>query len=235
DKDIITQNPYVKSVTYARAYTEEQIASKWGHHTGCHSTINAMFGMFTAINTQISIIKVLPDYNTYSHVLRIRTDCALFIKKISKSQLNDKILVAKNYSIPNSWISDHLMLTSIDKFNAIWGYSNINEFAKDFDSAGRNPEKMLADRIKKLNYSKLLSEAWVRGEDYHIVYNPAKEDDPCHIKYVLNKYGIEALFEYTLSKEDIENVRIINKHWHNSNKYYDTFYSKLKRYIKKMI
>lgn len=61
DRESIIGNSKVKSCQFAKPYSVEEISSRWGNKTGCHSTINAMFGMFTAINCIMSQLRVLPD------------------------------------------------------------------------------------------------------------------------------------------------------------------------------
>ncbi|MFL0976418.1 hypothetical protein ACJO1P_12545 [Vibrio parahaemolyticus] len=235
ERDLLSENPNVKSITFGKAYSEADIASKWGGDTGCHSTINAMFGMFTAINSQIALIKILPDYDSYTHVLRIRTDCALFLDEINRDVLTESIIVSKNYSIPDSWVSDHLMLTTFDIFDKIWGFKNIEEFAQRFDKSGRNPEKMLADRIRDIGYLRRLLPIWIRGESYHIVYNPPKNDDPKAIVELITKEGINSVFNYVPDTKYLTNVSALNNHWKKLNQNYDRVDVRIKRFLKKLV
>ncbi|EGQ9283923.1 hypothetical protein F7U74_21305 [Vibrio vulnificus] len=235
DRELLLENKNVKSVTFGKAYSEVEISSKWGSKTGCHSTINAMFGMFTAINSQIALIKILPDYDSYTHVLRIRTDCALFIKEINREMLTQNIIVSKNYSIPDSWVSDHLMLTTLPIFDRIWGFKNIEEFVCRFDKSGRNPEKMLADRIREIGYWERLLPIWFRGESYHIVYNPPKNDDPKVISELINRQGIDSVFKYVPDNEYLKNVSLLNNSWKELNNNYDRFDSRVKRFLKNLV
>lgn len=226
-------NSKVKSFTIASAYSEKEISDRWGRSTGCHSTINAMVGMFSAINVLISSFKKIPDAKNYSHVLRIRTDCCLFRDFPIPLVLDDKIYVSKNYSIPDSWVSDHIMLAPIDSFFKVWEYKNIEKFMSEFSRSNRNPEKYVSDKVKEFGLN--ISDYWVRGKDYHIIYNPPKEDDPSFIKKIIENEGVPGIFKYKVSNKDVEEVLEKNKIDARLNKNYDSFYSRFKRIVKRIV
>ncbi len=211
-------NNHVKNISWEKPNTKEEVSEIYGEWTGCHSTINAMTGMFSSINTTLNVIESIFDRSDYTHVLRIRTDVIFFGKILSKDMLNECIYVSENPLLPKGWISDHIMLAPIEKFKNIWRFSEFDSFIKDFDESERNPEKYLERKIQSLKYDVCINnEHWVRYLDYHIIYNPAKDNDPEFIKNIMMKEnGVEKLYAYVLSDADKVEANNIIKYWDRS-------------------
>ena len=146
------------------------------------SSLSSIMGMFYSMDVLIRQIYISPV--KYDYVLRLRTDCLIldegFFHKIKISK--NVLLVSKNYLIPHAWISDHIMAGSVENMYKIWSIGQKEEFYKNYQKSGMNPEKFLSKKINELNFD--FEEKWKRYLDYQIVYSPAKENDPVWIKRV---------------------------------------------------
>jgi len=185
--DIIKSNK-TKCFILNKSYTAEEIQklTKF-EQDNSHSTINAMIGMFTSMNILCHHLMLLPDSLEYTHILRIRTDCLILDNNFLHDSLFKKnnVLVSKNYVIPDSWISDHIMFAKKDLFLKFWKHKNVYEIIDLYKKGEMNPERTLS-YIAKINYLDVQA-IFTRYVDYHIVYNPAKENEPESLNAYLNK------------------------------------------------
>ncbi|WP_411993313.1 hypothetical protein [Agarivorans sp. DSG3-1] len=210
----------------------KDIKERYGEWTDTHSTVGAMFGMFSAINKLIHCVDNDPSGSKYTHVLRMRTDISLlqpnFFKGINWA--SNKIYLSDNKVVQPAWISDHIMLARVDDFKSIWKFDGFKHFEKNFSLKARNPEFFLKFRVRKSQVIK----QWVRYEDYHVVYNPPKDTDPEILNNIQIQGGLDSIFNLKLTAEQKKEIKIHNdklaSHYIG---YYKTKYL-IKRFFKRL-
>jgi hypothetical protein len=173
-----------------------------------HSTLNAMIGMFHAINILYREFNSLERSSEFSHILRLRTDIS-FNTSFLPEYLNDDVLISDNPLIDESIVSDHTMLLPTKSFEAIWCYDNYASFIKEYSLSDFNPELFITNRFtgSKLNIVK----RWKRYVDYHVVYDPIRKHEP-------------RLIESLAKPEDIFNLNYVGSQQRELESFYE--YSK---------
>ncbi|TEW55753.1 hypothetical protein E2R68_05100 [Psychromonas sp. RZ22] len=229
--DLIDNPTKIKALIIEEAIDMEEIVKKYGAWTDTHSHVSSMFGMFCAINKLINVLSTDVNYDTYTHILRLRTDVALFGDDFFDGiDFNsNKVYVAKNYIINDTWVSDHIMLAKNKTFKKIWGYKNFKAFEKNFSYYARNPEFFLKHKVNK----KQLVNKWLRYENYQIVYNPIKESDPDTFNKLQKSEGVDAIFAFQHNQSTLESVRIFNQNLKAGNKDYFSLRLRLIRIVKR--
>lgn len=165
-----------------KPFDEEGINHKYGKEVLGHSNKKAMLGMFYSISSLCKQLKMSPDFDEYSHILRVRTDNLFFDSNFLKDYNCNDILVPDNPMIPSSWISDHIMLCKKNDFYKIWYFSSINNLNFLFKLSSSNPELLLKFRcyflLRKIN------KKFKRYQDYHIVYT-SNDSEPEYMKEIM--------------------------------------------------
>ncbi|MEM6231171.1 hypothetical protein [Shewanella scandinavica] len=198
-QDVLNLLPNIRSLTFEQPLNSVNLNSKYGSWTDTHSDFSSIVGMFVAINKLISVLKKQDDYEEYTHILRLRTDCCFLIKDGLLDNIDfksNKVYLADNPLISNEWVSDHIMFTKKEKFFSVWEYKSLSKFIKTFSKHARNPEFYLKTKIPKND--RVLK--WKRYLDYHIVYRPNKNTDPVVLNNILDAHGVKYLFDYSLNK-----------------------------------
>lgn len=232
--DIIKDNN-VRSLQIEKPINSYAFESIYGSWTDTHSRVSSMAGMFIGINRLIGTLKGCDDFTSFTHVLRLRTDIAVFSKNFFKNiDLGDnKIYVSKNNRIPPSWVSDHIMLTNVNHFISIWGYENFDKHMQKFSKFARNPEYYLANQINK----KKLRIAWTRYEDYHVVYDKVIDSDPEFININMKKLTLSEFYNWKLTEEELNKAKRFNNELScNYNDYFtlkNSFVRALKKRLKR--
>jgi hypothetical protein len=231
--DLIDNPTKIKTLIIEEAIDMEEVVKKYGAWADTHSHVSSMFGMFCAINKLINVLSADINCDTYTHILRLRTDIALFGDDFFDGiDFNsNKVYVAKNYIINDTWVSDHIMLAKTKIFKKIWGYKNFKAFEKDFSYYARNPEFFLKHKVKK----KDIVNKWLRYENYQVVYSPIKEGDPDTLNKLQESEGVDAIFAFNHDSSTLESVKTFNQNLRNGFKNYFSLMTRLKRIVKRLI
>ena len=167
-------------------------------------------GMFYSMNLLCHHLKLLPDFNTYTHILRLRTD-SLFLNEDFFNLLDfdsNAVQVSKNHLLENDIISDHIMFAKKELFFHFWKFEDIYEISELYKKAGRNPEYLLTYIAKKKKLD--VKATIIRYVDYYIIYNPVKENELKSLQYYFDhNSSMELLFKDPLSiinKEELSSV-----------------------------
>lgn len=213
----LAKNPKTKVFIIQNPYSVEDFAnSPVGTKTNSDSSINATMGMFLAVSILCNTLKQLPDFESYTHILRMRTD-ALFLKRRFIEKLNlkkNEVAVSRSPYLPVDWICDHMFFSSVDDFLSVWSFNNMSEIYKYFIKGNRIPEKTLARMIKeRLPKNKLLKQNIFWHKDYEIVYSPPKEYTPKWVRDLVEKRRFKEIFlEFERYYDDSD----ISKKWENA-------------------
>ncbi|KJF85813.1 hypothetical protein [Photobacterium phosphoreum] len=159
------------------------------------SGLSSHFNIIGMFNSMRILVQCLEIFNiNYDYVVRMRTDCSIITKDFFPTERIDEgmALVSKNYLIPYSWVSDHIMVASVKTMIKVWSWKDNDYLHREYNQVGRNPEKLLARKLKKNNINVI--DEWVRYKDYHIVYFPVKESDPEPFNKNITDNGIKFFF-----------------------------------------
>lgn len=203
DDAAILRHTDVRCLLHHRPYGLDTYLEKPGAKTRSGSPIFATMGMFLAINQLCHLLETLPTAGQYTHVLRIRTDCAILDETMLRGcdLASDTVWVSHNPGIPAGWISDHLFLAKRDAFMKVWRFSRMEEIYSAYQKGWRNPEKTLARLVRrKLGRSTAVKKQFLRHRDYHIVYTWPKPDEPAWVNEAVaqKRYADCFLAPYTL-------------------------------------
>ncbi|MGO2511209.1 hypothetical protein [Marinomonas polaris] len=223
----------VKFISFSEPFCDEDYSRIINQMTEVgQSNISNIMGMFKSMDVLAKQIEISPL--TYDAILRVRTDCLILDKSFFKKKYDlSKISVSKNYLIPHSWISDHLMLANKENFLKIWSWCSQKKLYEIYIKNRLNPERVLADKCNKHNLE--IVEEWKRYLDYHIIYNPAKENEPSWIKNQLLNEDVKKIYENIDSifdSKDVELLDIVSKQKANQDYYAKNIFIKLYLKIK---
>ncbi|MRH79085.1 hypothetical protein GH984_10280 [Spiribacter sp. C176] len=196
DIDLVLAHPKVSACITAVPLPEEFYSSTVGIETGSNSSINATMGMFYSMSALYRYIEQLPNRKTFTHALRIRTDC-LIITNSFVSMLDfcsGTLTVSKNPFIPSAWLSDHLTFGTWEDFGKLWAHNAIEDIYFFYKQGGRNPEQTLAMIARRRARQIRIQPRLMRFIDYHIIYYPVKDHDPAWINLALKNFGVDSLF-----------------------------------------
>jgi tetratricopeptide (TPR) repeat protein len=197
DISALQASPRTKVLIRQEPYSIEDFADSIGTQTGSNSSINATMGMFFSVNVLCHYLALMPDSNKYSHILRLRTDCAIisddFVELLDASP--EALTVSKSCLIPPDWVSDHIAFGTRETFARLWQYESMAEIYSAYQAAGRNPERTLAQQVRERGTGLRLNPAIVQYRDYHTVYYPPRDDAPRWVIDTLNAIGVSAFFE----------------------------------------
>jgi hypothetical protein len=195
-------------------YKVEDFKNSVGTETNSGSTINASMGMFMTINLLCNTLKRMPDSEEYTHILRLRTDCALFVPLKKFLSLNNNTVTVSTRpdflsSKLKSRICDHIFFSSRENFLRFWSFENMGEIYKAYNKGNRNPEVMLRYLYKKRLKKYKLNQNLISPRDYQIIYSPPKDFDPNWTKRLMNKNKIKGIFinfENHYKKREVEEI-----------------------------
>ena len=190
------EHPRTKVLIVQSPYSEDSFAGTIGAETGSNSTINATMGMFFSVSLLCNYLRHLPDFEDYTYVLRLRTDCAILNDDfLSLLDFDPNVLtVSKSFFIQDEWISDHICFGSVDNFFKMWCYPGMNQIYDAYKTGDRNPEVTLTRRYQRNLTGVPLNPSIIRFRDYHIVYYPTRDCDPECINRAINHAGVEHFF-----------------------------------------
>lgn len=194
--NFIQSNERLKYFIYQKPYNADMYKESLGYTSGSHSVNHAIIGMFLSMSLLSNSLKMLPDCKDYTHILRLRTD-VLFLNSNIFELVNwnsNNIFTSRNYRIPPEWISDHLFLSKRNIFFRFWSFKNVSNIIRSYQKSGKNPERMLMHINEKLINRYKVVDFLVRYKDFHVVYNPPKDDDPDDIKNILVSNNVKYLY-----------------------------------------
>lgn len=190
----LAEDNKTKLLLLARPYNEDDYSSQIGIQTNSGSSINATMGMFIAMNVLSNYLELLPDSSSYTHIFRLRTDCIFFDSIEDKVWRNrNNILVSNNFFIPPNWISDHIMFAPKKKFYKFWRFGNMNCIYDAYKNGQRSPEKTL--EYLGSGFTEKIVKLFSRDLDYHIIYNPPKEETVEQLRRIISEKGVKYLFD----------------------------------------
>ena len=189
--------PRTKVFIVQRPYVAEDYRHTIGLETNSGSPIHATMGMFMGINMLCHVLTQLPDAETFTHVLRIRTDCLLvnpaFVDLLDFSP--HIVTMSRNPGLPKVWLSDHLFFCTREAFFRVWRFTGMQSIYDAYRSANRSPERTLVTRFSSnVPRNVRLNKSLLRYRDYQIVYSPAIPDDPEWVRQLVESGRIEELF-----------------------------------------
>jgi hypothetical protein len=160
------------------------------------SSINATVGMFSSVHTLCNALESLPDFEDYTHVMRLRTDTLILADDFASKLSPDPTVItaAASNRIAPGRLCDHFMFAPVDLFFACWKHDAETVY-RVYESVNYSPEQTLAQLQKRYASSATLQHAIKRFEDYHIVYNPTRSDDPAWINRIIETCGVQDLYE----------------------------------------
>jgi hypothetical protein len=170
-------------------------------------------GMFLSQTLLCNCLAQLPDFDEFGYIFRLRTDCAViggeFEEKLSFDP--NAITISKNHCLPDWWLSDHIIFASVENYFSLWKSDSIKDIYKWYSKGKRNPERTLAARFKKIKSKAVLNSSIERFVDYHIVYNPPRDNEPFWVKDAIARYGIRSFFENIEDYRDVDESREFNR------------------------
>lgn len=196
DVSCLHSDPRTKLVIVQKPYHADFFKNKAKEFVGAGSPINAIAGMFLAIDQLCNLLKSLPDGESYTHILRIRTDCAILNESfLDLLNFQENVINSvKNDFIPDSWLSDHLTFCEKETFFRLWTHNSMGELLRDYSEADGNPELLLTYRRILLPQSFRVVKNFTRFIDYQIVYSPAIPQDPPWVKRCVSEGRFEDIF-----------------------------------------
>ena len=220
----LRQQERVYSVIEAEPIGADQF-EEYGAYTGCHSPHQNIYGMFYSISEILDVVPL-----EFTHALRLRTDCLLIDSTFFDSFLSagNRTLVSNNPGLPVGWVSDHLMYSSVRIMKEVWFAGGVREFMADYDAAGRNPERMLAQRVKDVGV--VVVKKWKRYADYQIVYDKSTSDDPV----VLNEF-CEGVDLFAVEFSDRQKMMLLDHFDVVAARYSDSFLARLVRFVRRVV
>ncbi len=197
DPSSLSADPRTKLLLWHQPYSQDFFRAKIGTHVNTNSTANAVLGMYLGLAQLCHLFEMLPDRTEYTHILRMRTDCAVmcpdFTGLLSPGQ--DVVTISHEPGMHEGWCSDHILFASRETFLRIFALNDIKELYAIFDRAARNPEKMLYYLIHTRSGLPLKKvEAIERFRDYQIVYSPPRTTDQPWLRAMIEEGLLPELF-----------------------------------------
>lgn len=147
-------------------------------------------GMFLAIMHLAGVLRTAGS--SYTHVLRLRTDCLLHGFELPQADVRRRAWVADNPVLPREWICDHLWWSDRATFFAGWDFGDRRRLVREYLSANRNPERLLARRARQAGVG--IERSWRRWVHYSIVYARPVASDPACLQAAVRDLSPTALF-----------------------------------------
>jgi hypothetical protein len=173
-------------------------ASRIGTKVNTHSSVNSIIGMFLGLSQLCQLFRSLPDRDQYSHILRVRTDCAFtgvdFADLLRKNE--DSVVISSDAGIPtDGWACDHFLCAPAETFLKIYTFQDIHDIYRAFECGQRNPEKTLWYLLNtRLTPTTRIVPAVQRYHDYQIVYSPPRPTDPEWLQKLVHDGRFEEIF-----------------------------------------
>lgn len=188
DVDGLRDRPEVAYLVEQPGYQRSDFPEILGESNSGSPPHNTM-GMFLAIMHLCGVLR--PQGESFTHVLRIRTDCLIHDWALS-SVPEGVNWVADNPALPREWICDHLWLGPIQDFLEVWDFGTRNQLIADYLRARRNPERLLARRARRAGV--MIERKFARWVHYSIVYARIVESDPKCLREVVKNRAPESIF-----------------------------------------
>ena len=208
----LVDNPKVKVIMVQNPYDDTVYKKRIGTKINTHSPTFAIMGMFLGVNFLSNFLELLPDYNSYTHILRLRTDCAILNDNFLNLLDFDKkvVTVSECYHIPSVWISDQIMFSTVENFYYLWKFKDMNDIYDAFKKGLRNPEKTLEWRFTRDKSKKLrLNPSIIQYKDFQNVYSPPKAGEPEWVNKLIEAKKFRQLF---LEPQKYYNSEQVEKH-----------------------
>ena len=245
--DIVKNDDHTKLFILQKPYNEAFFKKISKLKENGSSTINATMGMFYAIKSLCGNFKNMPDFKDYTHILRLRTDCAITKKLLSLLNFKKNNITLSKNKLPATWSSDHIFFSTAEDFLKIWDFESFKVLFHTYRKNNYIPEKMLTYLIKNKTPKCDIHESIYRYRDYQIVYSPSCSNDPKWVKKLSEKRKFDSIFLNFDNVSDKEESRILSLELNKDNSIRSTLDSKiltftnnffstspiLKKYIKK--
>lgn len=214
--------PFIKALIVEKPFRDEDFTYfNLDQFEVGQSNPAAIMGMFIGLSRLRSCVENSPL--KYTHVLRLRTDMVIFDDNFFRNLKNyfssGKIHTSRNYLIPYSWVSDHIILAPTKYFFNLWPDVN-NKFYENYKRNGLNPERFLAFQAK--SFKSKLKPTFMRYSDYHILYSQQNKNDPSWVNKI-KKENIENVFlepkNYLTKADHVEIDTIIHRQKQNQDYY----------------
>ena len=209
--------PTTKSVIFHQPYSASFFEKTIGTQVNTHSSVNAVVGMYLALTQLCNAFSALPDRSEYTHILRIRTDCAVteneFLARLDFSP--NTVTLSFDSGLPtDGWVSDHLLFAPADLFLLIYQQSEIEDIYRAFEAAQRNPEKMLKHLLDvRLPKGTRLNPSIRRYLHYQIVYSPVRPKDQAWVRALVESGKVTEVFiEFNTHRRREEDLRTLDEH-----------------------
>jgi hypothetical protein len=169
-----------------------------GAEANTHSTVNAVMGMFLGLSQLCAVFRTLPDREEFTHILRVRSDCAFTSDQLAGllARDSDAVILSHDAGLPKEgWVSDHVLCAPADLFLKIFEIQGIADLYEAFERGQRNPEKMLKHLLdSRLPKSTRLVETIERYRHYQLVYSPPRPTDAPWVQELVEGGRMEELF-----------------------------------------
>jgi hypothetical protein len=193
-----------------RGFGPETYLDRLGDRSNSGSPVHTTMGMFLAVNQLCHLLATSPDCHEYTHILRIRTDCALlnWDRFLPPDDLGSCVWISRNPGLPQGWSSDHLCLADRENFFRIWKYPKMAEIERRYLEARRNPERMLGRRMREVEIQgAVVEERFHRYLHYQIVYGEVRDTDPQWVRQCIREDRVESIFERSVGLQEMEQLR----------------------------
>lgn len=194
----IPQLPKSKVCLFHDPYSQDFFKEPIGIHVNTHSSVNSVIGMFLGLSQLCAVFKTIPDFDAFTHILRVRTDCAFTCDNLSELLLKDPeaVVMAHDAGIPaEGWVSDHVMCAPVPLFLRIYEMAGIGDIYEAFERGMRNPEKMLKHLLDtRLPGRTRIVETIHRYRHYQLIYSPPRPTDAPWVRELIDAGRMPELF-----------------------------------------
>ena len=170
--DTILSIENVEKVVFSKPLDETMINKKFGQKSNSNSRVYNTVSMFMSLSEIMEVVKSVHREKRYSHVLRLRTDQAVnkSLMPLVESCMKDMTFTTSfNPKIPETWVSDHIILAPFNQFINIFSWENLADLKYWYAKSNRNPEALIARKMVKSDLQQ--SRVFRRGSHYEIVYS----------------------------------------------------------------
>lgn len=169
--DSIFAHERVAKVLFSKPLDEALITERFGLKSNSNSRVYNTVSMFTSLSETINVIIENHKEIPYTHILRLRTDQVinqLFMPLVESLMDTKNFNTSFNPNIPETWVSDHVILAPFEQFITVFSWDNQLDLKKWYNKSNKNPEALIAMRLKEYRLEQ--SKQFLRGAHYEIVY-----------------------------------------------------------------
>lgn len=189
--DALRARPEVTYLVEEPGYQRSDFPEIVGESNSGSPPHNTM-GMFLAIMHLCGVLRTQRE--SYTHVLRIRTDCLLHDWDLGPAASGVN-LVADNPGLPRAWICDHLWFGRMRDFLAVWDFGSREKLIAEYLRARRNPERLLGQRVRRTEVT--VERQFARWVHYSIIYaRPMALDSAC-LQQAVRERSPESIFAHS--------------------------------------